>query len=253
MRRQVVCDIGLIEFQERREGKLMLLLPDEEISTKKYFLDINQEMIGVIKPRYLSGNFTNEVTLNQILELGEGKLFLAGVACIDIIDCLESAKKLDIYCCCEESTIRDIIFKAVKLLQDYDITEIEGSIDVATTSLGDDIEDQVIIFHLEQYKDKIHILQSIEKQHCWNPKDGYSCTVKAGLLLSLEWSVDDAMNMGDYLDWKSKVNINEFLSYHYIKFSLLKLLTNKDILLVIYNIWLELNIIDAKKRLISTY
>lgn len=253
MEQKVVEDILLVDFYEKK-FEATLLLPKQQISTKKYFPDIDQEMINVFEPSMEVANFEYLDGLNCALELGEGKLFLCGLACDEILGEETFPETLDLYFCnCNISEMNTIISKILEYIEDYSMETTDEKVLVTTDRIYDDLQDQTLVFHLINYKSPEDILRDItdkRTRHCWSPKSGYSCTIMTGLLLSLELSDGHAMTPQQYNEEEQKVDIVKLLLNSFINSKRFIEMYNKDILLLILHTWLKLLVLSVKDKFI---
>jgi hypothetical protein len=255
---QVNYDCALLEFYEEISEVPILLLPNQQVSVKKYFPDYTSTDYP-IKSFSCSDNWKVDIfPIGELLELGKGKLSLCGSIINKLIRKHGPSDHDDFnlfFHSCGENEIKQIIESCIQYLRD-------------NTCIGEMKEDQKtikikfsfapsIVFYLYPYKDEIDVLQNTEctsDKLLWNPITGCHCTIVSGLIHSLyENTRFSPMRIKDYYDDKYFVDIEEILYNNYVCLIAITEMFNLcfDITKIIYPMWCILLLVRAKTRLLN--
>lgn len=245
MAKEVVYDCLLLEFYEKKFNKPLLLLSGEQVSIRKYFGRIQAPEYGLNQFVHSTGI----VDIHTIIEIGQGKLVLAGRNFGLSIGEFEQYSFDFYFCSCDEEEIYKIIDNVKRAIN---WTYVRSEKYVQFIAL---LFDRFILnFHLHIYTDEQDIIQNMPDssyKHYYTVF-GYYCTIVAGLIKSIDrCGYGELMTLSDLYDDRNHQDITTSIYKNYLE---VVRISNKelnyDISSVIFWFWFKLCVVDAKNRLV---
>lgn len=256
MSEKVVYDCCLLQFYESMflKNRPLMLLPNEQVSIKKYFADHPHLDIEVISLENMNKDQQTRFIpqpIKDILSLSDGKVSICGIK-----PSRNHSGYLDGYNLYFEGLTEVEARGFVKMYSEtFDYPQSFSHINCCDEIVLK-VEHYYVTFHVIPCDDKSHMLGKVRTNQYkfgWNPIYGYFCSVVAALELSLNFRKDTLLVMYSYQEQKRGCNIKQsfYEKYHTLTIFKETFSLHSDIFRFIYSYWIKTELYYARKRLVT--